>query len=147
MYRILKFDLKMLRRLEGIRKRTPKKSFSPFLYFSQPNLKIKAVFLFFIAIIQKTQWDFLHRSDINIKNTQHWLQIHICFLLSNVKKWFFFSLSHTKKHHSPFTAITEKNKLVLNWVKMILVVDILQCMERDVWAIEYTQSSTLLIVL
>lgn len=147
MYRILKFDLKMLRRLEGIRKRTPKKSFSPFLYFSQPNLKIKAVFPFFIAIIQKTQWDFLHRSDINIKNTQHWLQIHICFLLSNVKKWFFFSLSHTKKHHSPFTAITEKNKLVLNWVKMILVVDILQCMERDVWAIEYTQSSTLLIVL
>lgn len=147
MYRILKFDLKMLRRLEGIRKRTPKISFSPFLYFSQPNLKIKAVFPFFIAIIQKTQWDFLHRSDINIKNTQHWLQIHICFLLSNVKKWFFFSLSHTKKHHSPFTAITEKNKLVLNWVKMILVVDILQCMERDVWAIEYTQSSTLLIVL
>jgi len=148
MYRILKFDLKMLRRLEGIRKRTPKISFSPFLYFSQPNLKIKAVFPFFIAIIQKTQWDFLHRSDINIKNTQHWLQIHICFLLSNVKKWFFFSLSHTKKtHHYPFTAITEKNKLVLNWVKMILVVDILQCMERDVWAIEYTQSSTLLIVL
>lgn len=147
MYRILKFDLKMLRRLEGIRKMTPKKSFSPFLYFSRPNLKIKAVFPFFIAIIQKTQWDFLHRSDINIKNTQHWLQIHICFLLSNVKKWFFFSLSHTKKHHSPLTAITEKNKLVLNWVKMILVVDILQCMERDVWAIEYTQSSTLLIVL
>lgn len=71
MYRILKFDLKMLRRLEGIRKRTPKISFSPFLYFSQPNLKIKAVFPFFIAIIQKTQWDFLHRSDINIKNTQH----------------------------------------------------------------------------
>lgn len=140
--------LKNVEKVRRNKEKDPQKSFSPFLYFSQPNLKIKAVFPFFIAIIQKTQWDFLHRSDINIKNTQHWLQIHICFLLSNVKKWFFFfSITHTKKHHSPFTAITEKNKLVLNWVKMILVVDILQCMERDVWAIEYTQSSTLLIVL
>lgn len=100
MYRILKFDLKMLRRLEGIRKRTPKKSFSPFLYFSQPNLKIKAVFPFFIAIIQKTQWDFLHRSDINIKNTQHRLQIHMFPSEQCEEVIFFFSITHKKTSFS-----------------------------------------------
>lgn len=100
-----------LKNVEEVRRnkeKDPQKSFSPFLYFSQPNLKIKAVFPFFIAIIQKTQWDFLHRSDINIKNTQHWLQIHMFPSEQCEEVIFFFSITHKKTSFSIYCNHWEK---------------------------------------
>lgn len=80
-----------------------------------------------------------------MNNAQQWLQIHIHFLPSNVKEWFFFSATH-KSSLSTYCDCWEKS-VSFEASQFFFFFDILKCLERAVWANGHTQLSTLLVVL